>query len=41
MTEGQYIELIALVNLANRTNRLATGMLVPVDEIFRQSTDSA
>ncbi|MCZ8181564.1 MAG: carboxymuconolactone decarboxylase family protein [Beijerinckiaceae bacterium] len=41
MTEGQYIELIALVNLANRTNRLATGMQVPVDEIFRQPADSA
>jgi hypothetical protein len=29
--------LIALVNLAHRTDRLATGMKVPIDERFRAS----
>lgn len=37
MTEAQYIELIALVNFANRTNRLATGMQVPIDPRFTEA----
>jgi AhpD family alkylhydroperoxidase len=34
MTDGQYAELLAIVSLAARTNHLATGLQVPVDEIF-------
>lgn len=35
LTEAQLLELIAVVGMASETNRLATGLQVPVDEIFR------
>ena len=34
MTEGQYSELLAIVGLANETNRLVTALGVPVDRQF-------
>jgi AhpD family alkylhydroperoxidase len=34
MTEAQYAELLAVVGLANETNRLANGYNVPVDAKF-------
>jgi AhpD family alkylhydroperoxidase len=34
MTEGQYSELLAIVGLANETNRLVTALDVEVDERF-------
>jgi AhpD family alkylhydroperoxidase len=34
MTETQYSELLAIVGLANETNRLVTALDVPVDERF-------
>jgi AhpD family alkylhydroperoxidase len=34
MTDAQYAELLAIVSLAAKTNHLATGLQVPVDEIF-------
>lgn len=36
MTAEQYMELIAVVGMASETNRLATALQVPVDEIFRK-----
>ena len=35
MTEQQYSELLAIVGLANETNRLVTALDVPVDARFR------
>ncbi len=35
MTEAQYSELLAIVGLANETNRLVTALGVEVDERFR------
>jgi len=35
MTEAQYSELLAIVGLANETNRLVTALDVPVDVRFR------
>ena len=35
MTEAQLGEVMAIVGMANETNRLATGYQVPVDEVFR------
>ena len=35
MTEGMLAELLAVVGLANDTNRLANGYRVPVDEQFK------
>ncbi|RDD63475.1 carboxymuconolactone decarboxylase family protein [Ferruginivarius sediminum] len=35
MTEAQLAELLAVVGLANQTNRLANGYQVPVDDSFR------
>jgi AhpD family alkylhydroperoxidase len=35
MTEAQYWELLAIVGLANETNRLVTALGVPVDERFQ------
>ena len=35
MTDAQYAELLAIVGLANETNRLAIGYDVPVDEKFQ------
>ncbi len=34
MTEAQYSELLAIVGLANETNKLVTALQVPVDERF-------
>jgi AhpD family alkylhydroperoxidase len=34
MSEAQYSELLAIVGLANETNRLVTALDVPVDERF-------
>jgi AhpD family alkylhydroperoxidase len=34
MTEAQYSELLAIVGLANETNRIVTALDVPVDERF-------
>ncbi len=35
MTEAQYSELLAIVGLANETNKLVTALNVPIDERFR------
>ncbi|MGO9132788.1 MAG: carboxymuconolactone decarboxylase family protein [Methylovirgula sp.] len=35
MTDAQYAELLAIVGLANETNRLAIGYDVPVDAQFQ------
>lgn len=35
MTGGMLAELLAVVGLANETNRLANGYQIPVDEQFR------
>ena len=34
MTEAQYSELLAIVGLANETNRLVTALAVPIDPQF-------
>jgi AhpD family alkylhydroperoxidase len=34
MSEAQFMELMAVVGLANKTNRYATGLQVPVDDVF-------
>ena len=36
MTDAMFHELMAVVGLANQTNRLAAGYGVPVDERFRE-----
>lgn len=35
MTDAQLAELLAVVGLANQTNRLANGYQVPVDDSFK------
>lgn len=35
MTAAQFDELLAIIGLANETNRLVTGLDVPVDERFQ------
>ncbi|MDO8595354.1 MAG: carboxymuconolactone decarboxylase family protein [Sulfuricaulis sp.] len=35
MTDGMLAELLAVVGLANDTNRLANGYVVPVDDQFK------
>jgi len=35
MTDAQYAELIAVVGMANQTNKLATGYRVDVDDQFK------
>jgi AhpD family alkylhydroperoxidase len=35
MTEEQFGELLAVIGLANETNRLAVGYGVPIDEAFK------
>jgi AhpD family alkylhydroperoxidase len=35
MTDGQFAELMAVVGMANETNRLASGYQVEIDERFR------
>lgn len=39
MSEAQLGEVMAIVGMANETNRLATGYQVPVDEIFQKVPD--
>lgn len=34
MTDGQHAELLAIVALAAKTNHLANGLQVPVDQVF-------
>lgn len=34
MSETEFVELLAVVGMAAETNRLATGMQVPVDEVL-------
>jgi hypothetical protein len=34
MTEAMFMELMAVVGLANETNRLANGLRMPVDRQF-------
>lgn len=36
MTEAQLMELVAVVGMANETNRLATALQVPVDGAFKR-----
>ena len=36
MTDAMLGELMAVVGMANETNRLATGLQVPIDEAFRR-----
>jgi AhpD family alkylhydroperoxidase len=36
MTEAMFGELMAVVGMANETNRLANGYRVPVDAVFEQ-----
>ncbi len=35
MTDAMFMELMAVVGLANQTNRLANGLRIPVDERFK------
>lgn len=35
MSEAMFMELMAVVGLANETNRLANGLRVPVDQRFK------
>ena len=35
MTDDQYAELLAVVGMANQTNKLATGYQIEVDEQFK------
>jgi AhpD family alkylhydroperoxidase len=39
MTEAQFAELLAVVGLANETNRLANGYRIPVDDAFKPRQD--
>ncbi len=34
MTDAQYAELIKIVSLAARTNHIANGLQIPVDDVF-------
>ena len=34
MTDAQHAELLAIVSLAAKTNNLATGLQIPLDEVF-------
>jgi AhpD family alkylhydroperoxidase len=36
MTDAQFMDLLAVVGMASETNRLATGLQVPVDAAFRR-----
>ena len=35
LTDAQLLELMAVVGMASETNRLVTGLQVPVDEVFK------
>jgi alkylhydroperoxidase family enzyme len=37
MSDAMLLELLAVVGLANQTNRLANGLRMPVDKQFRRS----
>jgi AhpD family alkylhydroperoxidase len=37
MSEAQFMELVAVIGMASETNRLATALQVPVDEVFLKS----
>jgi AhpD family alkylhydroperoxidase len=41
MTTEQFAELVAVVGTANKTNRLANGYRMPVDERFKQPLEPA
>jgi AhpD family alkylhydroperoxidase len=41
MSDGQFMELVAVVGMAAETNRLATALQVPVDAAFKPATDPA
>jgi AhpD family alkylhydroperoxidase len=41
MSEAQLMELVAVVGMASETNRLATGLVIPVDEAFRDPPPKA
>ncbi len=34
MSEAQFMELVAVIGMASETNRLATALQVPVDDVF-------
>ncbi|MSQ54281.1 MAG: carboxymuconolactone decarboxylase family protein [Betaproteobacteria bacterium] len=36
MSDGMFMELMAVVGLSNETNRLANGLRFPVDEAFKR-----
>lgn len=36
MTEGQHNELLSILSMAGRTNHLATGLKIPVDDAFKK-----
>lgn len=38
MTDAMLGELMGVVGMANETNRLATGLQVPIDEAFRRDS---
>lgn len=40
MSDAQLMELLAIVGMANETNRLATGLQVPVDAAFLNSWET-
>jgi alkylhydroperoxidase family enzyme len=40
MTEAMFAELMAVVGMANETNRLASGYQVEIDERFRLDSTS-
>lgn len=40
MTDAQHAELLAIISLAAKTNHLANGLQVPVDECFDSSVTS-
>ncbi|HHK73564.1 MAG TPA: carboxymuconolactone decarboxylase family protein [Rhizobiales bacterium] len=39
MSEEMYMELMAVVAMANETNRLAIGLQTPVDDVFMKIPD--
>jgi AhpD family alkylhydroperoxidase len=39
MSDAQFAELMAVVGLANETNRLANGYRVPIDDAFKPKFD--
>jgi alkylhydroperoxidase family enzyme len=34
MTDNQYAELIKIVSLAAKTNHIANGLQIPIDDVF-------